>query len=110
MHELHLLQQTMVIAVLTILTYTSLLIVDSEYHGRLRWYRISHSRQRERRILQTRQVVFVLIEIGVEFGARRMVNLDDKLVKLQIWDTASQESFQSITRSYYGGAVGALII
>lgn len=49
------------------------------------------------------------LTIGVEFGAR-MVNLDDKLVKLQIWDTAGQESFRSITRSYYRGAAGALLV
>ena len=39
-----------------------------------------------------------------------MVNLDDKLIKLQIWDTAGQESFRSITRSYYRGAAGALLV
>ena len=49
------------------------------------------------------------LTIGVEFGAR-MINLDDKLVKLQIWDTAGQESFRSITRSYYRGAAGALLV
>ena len=50
------------------------------------------------------------LTIGVEFGAR-MVNLEgDKLVKLQIWDTAGQESFRSITRSYYRGAAGALLV
>ena len=50
------------------------------------------------------------LTIGVEFGAR-MVTLDgDKLVKLQIWDTAGQESFRSITRSYYRGAAGALLV
>ena len=31
-----------------------------------------------------------------------MVALDNgKVVKLQIWDTAGQENFRSITRSYY---------
>ena len=28
----------------------------------------------------------------------------------QIWDTAGQESFRSITRSYYRGAAGALLV
>jgi len=28
---------------------------------------------------------------------------------LTIWDTAGQESFKSITRSYYKGAIGALL-
>jgi len=49
------------------------------------------------------------LTIGVEFGART-VNIDDKAVKLQIWDTAGQESFRSITRSYYRGAVAALLV
>lgn len=46
---------------------------------------------------------------GVEFGAR-MVPIENKQVKLQIWDTAGQESFRSITRSYYRGAAGALLV
>ncbi|KAL3311110.1 Ras- protein Rab-2A [Cichlidogyrus casuarinus] len=49
------------------------------------------------------------LTIGVEFGAR-MVNIGDKSIKLQIWDTAGQESFRSITRSYYRGAAGALLV
>ena len=49
------------------------------------------------------------LTIGVEFGAR-MVSMDGKNVKLQIWDTAGQESFRSITRSYYRGACGALLV
>lgn len=61
-----------------------------------------------------------------------MITLDGKQIKLQIWDTVSvfflvlrkfywlliaslmvfkagQESFRSITRSYYRGAAGALL-
>eukprot|EP01118_Nematostelium_gracile_P004645 TRINITY_DN154_c0_g2_i1.p1 TRINITY_DN154_c0_g2~~TRINITY_DN154_c0_g2_i1.p1 ORF type:complete len:223 (-),score=58.33 TRINITY_DN154_c0_g2_i1:154-777(-) len=49
------------------------------------------------------------LTIGVEFGAR-MANIDGKQIKLQIWDTAGQESFRSITRSYYRGAHGALLV
>jgi Ras-related protein Rab-2A len=49
------------------------------------------------------------LTIGVEFGAR-MVSIDNKNIKLQIWDTAGQESFRSITRSYYRGACGALLV
>ncbi|KAH6799204.1 RAB GTPase-like protein B1C [Perilla frutescens var. frutescens] len=40
------------------------------------------------------------LTISVEFGAR-MVTIDNKPMKLQIWDTAGQESFRSITRSYF---------
>mmetsp|Transcript_52882 Transcript_52882/g.60752 ORF Transcript_52882/g.60752 Transcript_52882/m.60752 type:complete len:214 (+) Transcript_52882:35-676(+) len=49
------------------------------------------------------------VTIGVEFGAR-MINIDGKNIKLQIWDTAGQESFRSITRSYYRAAAGALLV
>jgi len=49
------------------------------------------------------------LTIGVEFGAR-MITIDSRQIKLQIWDTAGQESFRSITRSYYRGAAGALLV
>jgi len=49
------------------------------------------------------------LTIGVEFGART-IQIDNKNIKLQIWDTAGQESFKSITRSYYRGAAGALLV
>eukprot|EP00747_Dinoflagellata_sp_TGD_P189749 gnl/TRDRNA2_/TRDRNA2_50475_c0_seq1.p1 gnl/TRDRNA2_/TRDRNA2_50475_c0~~gnl/TRDRNA2_/TRDRNA2_50475_c0_seq1.p1 ORF type:complete len:211 (+),score=43.26 gnl/TRDRNA2_/TRDRNA2_50475_c0_seq1:80-712(+) len=49
------------------------------------------------------------VTIGVEFGSR-MLSIEDKQIKLQIWDTAGQESFRSITRSYYRGASGALLV
>jgi Ras-related protein Rab-2A len=39
-----------------------------------------------------------------------MINIGGKQLKLQIWDTAGQESFRSITRSYYRGAAGALLV
>jgi len=39
-----------------------------------------------------------------------MITIDGKPIKLQIWDTAGQEAFRSITRSYYRGAAGALLV
>lgn len=50
------------------------------------------------------------LTIGVEFGARMITVDGNKQIKLQIWDTAGQESFRSITRSYYRGAAGALLV
>eukprot|EP00825_Cyclidium_porcatum_P009428 TRINITY_DN14811_c0_g1_i2.p1 TRINITY_DN14811_c0_g1~~TRINITY_DN14811_c0_g1_i2.p1 ORF type:complete len:244 (+),score=45.56 TRINITY_DN14811_c0_g1_i2:146-877(+) len=47
--------------------------------------------------------------IGVEFGSK-MINIQNQNIKLQIWDTAGQESFRSITRSYYRSAAGALLV
>ncbi|KAL1914664.1 uncharacterized protein VTP21DRAFT_8075 [Calcarisporiella thermophila] len=49
------------------------------------------------------------LTIGVEFGAR-FVDAGGKRIKVQVWDTAGQESFRSITRSYYRGAAGALLV
>ena len=39
-----------------------------------------------------------------------MVSIQGRDVKLEIWDTAGQETFLSITRSYYRGADGALLV
>ena len=46
--------------------------------------------------------------IGVEFGSKTL-DIRGKVIKLQIWDTAGQESFRSITRSYFRGAIGAIL-
>ena len=43
------------------------------------------------------------VTIGVEFGSF-CIKLDEKVVKLQIWDTAGQESFRSVTRVFYKGS------
>jgi len=47
--------------------------------------------------------------IGVEFGHAELT-VNDTKVKVQIWDTAGQERFRAVTRGYYRGAVGALMV
>ena len=49
------------------------------------------------------------LTIGVEFGGKT-IEIGNKNVKIQIWDTAGQEAFQAITRTYYKGAIGALLV
>ena len=50
-----------------------------------------------------------LTTIGVEFGAKN-IEINKKIFKIQIWDTAGQENFRSITRAYYKNSVCALIV
>ncbi|KAK5695970.1 hypothetical protein LTR97_008390 [Elasticomyces elasticus] len=51
--------------------------------------------------------------IGVEF-ASKIVKVGTqgrrKRVKLQLWDTAGTERFRSVSRSYYRGAAGAVLV
>ena len=48
------------------------------------------------------------VTVGVEFGSL-LVKMEDTVFKLQIWDTAGQESFQSITKIFYRGAHAVLL-
>ena len=48
--------------------------------------------------------------VGVEFGTK-VINLENGTpVKLQIWDTAGQDHFRSVTRSYYRNAAGGIVV
>ena len=49
------------------------------------------------------------LTIGVEFGSNN-IKIDDKIFRIQIWDTAGQENFRSITRAYYKNSACALIV
>merc|ERR1712025_1229829 len=47
--------------------------------------------------------------IGVDFKLK-MMNVEDKRLKLTIWDTAGQERFRTLTSSYYRGAHGIIFV
>ena len=49
-----------------------------------------------------------LTTIGIDFKIK-IINLEGKLIKLQIWDTAGQERFRTITKTYYKGAHGIIL-
>ena len=47
--------------------------------------------------------------IGVDFKAKTL-SIDDKRLKLQIWDTAGQDKYKTITKNYYRNSQGVLIV
>jgi len=49
------------------------------------------------------------VTVACEF-ASGTVETGGKVVKVQIWDTAGQENFRSITRSYYRSSVAAIVV
>ena len=50
------------------------------------------------------------IKKGVEF-ASKILKIDDTYsIKLQIWDTAGQESFRSIVRNFYRNTSAVFLV
>ncbi len=47
--------------------------------------------------------------IGVDFKTRQ-IEINNRLIKLQIWDTAGHEKFRTITTSYYKSAHATLVL
>jgi len=47
--------------------------------------------------------------IGVDFRFRTL-QINDKRIKMQIWDTAGQEKFRTMTSTYYRGADAIIIV
>merc|ERR1712244_122785 len=47
--------------------------------------------------------------IGADFLTKE-INVDDKVVTLQIWDTAGQERFQSLGNAFYRGADACVMV
>jgi small GTP-binding protein len=47
--------------------------------------------------------------LGIEFLSK-IIQTDKRRIQLQLWDTAGQEMFRSVTRGYYRGSAGALVL
>jgi Ras-related protein Rab-1A len=47
--------------------------------------------------------------IGVDFKVCTL-DIDNKIIKFQIWDTSGQERFREITNSYYRGVRGVIMV
>ena len=48
--------------------------------------------------------------IGLDYRLKTMILENHKIVKVQLWDTAGQDKFRAITRNYYKGARGIILI
>jgi len=51
----------------------------------------------------------IMATVNVEFASKSF-ECEGKIVKLQLWDTAGQERYKAITRQYYRGAHGAVVV
>ena len=51
-----------------------------------------------------------LSTIGLDYRLKTMTLKNNKSIKLQIWDTAGQDRFRAITKNYYKGANGIILI
>ena len=47
--------------------------------------------------------------IGIEFGSKDLT-INGKVYRIQLWDTAGQETFRSITRAYYKNSACSFIV
>ena len=47
--------------------------------------------------------------VGVDFNVK-IIKKDNNILRIQLWDTAGQEKFQVMTKNYYKGAKGCIII
>jgi len=48
--------------------------------------------------------------IGLDYKLKNVQLDDGKIVKIQIWDTAGQDRFRTITKNYYKGANGIILL
>ena len=51
-----------------------------------------------------------LATLGVDYKLKNIKMEDGNIVKLQIWDTAGQDRFHSLTRNYFKGAHGIILL
>ena len=50
-----------------------------------------------------------LTTVGMDFQDK-IIEIEDKKVRLQVWDTAGQERFRNVTKSYFQSSHGLLVV
>ena len=53
--------------------------------------------------------LFLMGTAGIDFK-HKYITINDKRIKLEIFDTAGQERFRSITTNYYNGVMGIILV
>jgi Ras-related protein Rab-1A len=95
--------------------YKILLIGDSGVGKTSLLIRFSENQFSESTLSTVRNLIFFLIykfkekKFGVDFKFKD-VEIEGKYIKTQIWDTAGQEKFKTITSSFYRGAHGVIVV
>ena len=47
--------------------------------------------------------------VGLDFRTKK-INIDNKIIRLEIWDAAGQERFRALTKLYYRNCQGVLLV
>jgi len=47
--------------------------------------------------------------VGLDFRTKK-INIDNKIIRLEIWDAAGQERFKALTKLYYRNCYGVLLV
>ena len=50
-----------------------------------------------------------LTTVGIDFQTK-LININDKTIKVELWDTAGQERFRNIAKNYFQSSDGFLIV
>lgn len=50
-----------------------------------------------------------MMTIGINY-IYKIINVDGAKIKLQIWDTAGQDKYKTITKNYYRNSQGVIIV
>lgn len=51
---------------------------------------------------------YIFFYLGIDFKIKT-IDVEGKKIRMQIWDTAGQQRFKTITQTYYKGAMGIIM-
>ena len=54
-------------------------------------------------------IIYIYIQLGIDFVTKELI-INEEKVSLKLWDSAGQDRFRTLTRSFYRQADGVLIL